>query len=57
MEGIKYVNLVQIGPAVMSGVEIGNLTVLVNNTLMCCASPWAADIQWCVLMFTVTILL
>ena len=37
MEGIKYVNLIEIGPAVteIQGVENGELAVPVNNTLVC----------------------
>ena len=37
MEGIKYVNLIEIGPVVIEilGVENGELAVLVNNTLVC----------------------
>ena len=35
MEGIKYVNLIEIGPVVIeiSGAENGKLAVPVNNTL------------------------
>ena len=37
MEGIKYVNLIEIGLVVMEirGVENGDLAVPVNNTLVC----------------------
>ena len=40
IEGIKYVNLIEIGPVVteIQGVENGDLAVLVNNTLVCCMS-------------------
>ena len=36
MEGIKYVNLIEIGPVVIEiqGVENGELPVPVNNTLV-----------------------
>ena len=36
MEGIKYVNLIEIGPVVIEiqGVENGDLVVPVNNTLV-----------------------
>ena len=36
MEGIKYVNLIKIGPVVIEirGVESGELAVPVNNTLV-----------------------
>ena len=45
MKGIKYVNLVQLGPAFLEiqGVENGNLVVPVNNTLVCHTSFLAAD--------------
>ena len=45
MKGIKYVNLVEIGPVVIEipGVENGDLVVLVNNTLMWHTSFLAAD--------------
>ena len=37
IEGIKYVNLIEISPVVVEiqGVENGVLVVLVNNTLNC----------------------
>ena len=52
IEDIKYINYIEIGPAVIeiSGVENGNLAVPVNNTLMCRTSFWAADTQPCVLI-------
>ena len=36
MEGMKYVNLIEIGPVVIEikGVENGKLVVSVNNTLV-----------------------
>ena len=45
MEGIKYVNLIEIGPVVIEvqGVENGDLEVPVNNTLVCRMSFLAAD--------------
>ena len=52
MEGIKYVNLIEIGPVVMEiqGIENNDLVVPVNNTLVCCMSFLAADIQPCILI-------
>ena len=52
MEGIKYVNLIEIGPVVIEiwGVENGDLAVPVNNTLVCRMSFLAADIRPCVLI-------
>ena len=52
MEGIKYVNLIEICPVVIeiSGVENGDLAVRVNNTLVCHTSFLAADTRPCVLM-------
>ena len=57
MEGIKYVNLIEIGPLVieMRGVENSDLAVPVNNTLVCRTSFLAADTQPCVLMSQVFI--
>ena len=45
MEGIKFVNLIEIGPVVIEirVVENGDLVVPVNNTLVCCMSFLAAD--------------
>ena len=45
MEGIKYVNLMEISPVVIEirGVENGELVVPVNNTLVCCTSFLATD--------------
>ena len=51
MEGIKYVNLLEINPVVIEirGVENGDLAVSVNNTLVCHTAFLAADKQLCVL--------
>ena len=45
MKGIKYVNLIEIGPVVIEiqGVENGDLVVPVNNTLVCRTSFLAID--------------
>ena len=53
MEGIKYVNLKEIGPVVIEiwGVENGDLAVPVNNSLVCCTSFLAADTWSCVLIY------
>ena len=42
MEGIKYVNFIEIGPVVIEiqGVENGELAVSVNNTLVCHTVSW-----------------
>ena len=52
MEGIKYVNLIEIGPVVIEirGVENGDLVVPVNNTLVCHMSFLATDTRPCVLL-------
>ena len=52
MEGIKYVNLIQISPMVIEirGVENGKLAVLVNNILVHHTAFLAADTQLCFLM-------
>ena len=52
VEGIKYVNLIEIGVVVieMQGVENGKLVVLVNNTLVWYKAFLAADTRSCVLM-------
>ena len=52
MDGIKYVNLIEIIPVVIEirGVENGNLAVPVNNTLVCHMAFLAADTQPCVLI-------
>ena len=51
MEGIKCVNLIEIGPVVLEiwGVENGDLVVPVN-TLVCRTSFLAADTRPCILM-------
>ena len=45
MEGVKYVNLIEIGPVVIEirGVENGELAVSVNNTLVRHTAFLAAD--------------
>ena len=45
MEGIKYMNMIEISPVSIEiqGVEIGKLAVAVNNTLMCHMAFLAAD--------------
>ena len=52
MEGIKYVNLIEIGSVVMEirGVENGELAISVNNTLVGHMAFLAADTQPCVLI-------
>ena len=42
MEGIKYVNLIEIGPVVIEIQGVGNneLVVPVNNTLVCHTASW-----------------
>ena len=49
MEGIKYVNLIEISPVVIEiqGVENGELVVPVNNTLVHHTTFLAADTQPC----------
>ena len=53
MEGIKYVNLIEIGTVVIEirGVENGELVVPVNNTLVCHTAFLAADTRLCVLIY------
>ena len=53
MEGIKYVNLIEIGPVVIEirGIENGKLVVPVNNTLVRHTAFLAADTRLCVLIF------
>ena len=53
MEGIKYVNLIEISPLVIEirGIENGELAVPVNNTLVHHKAFLAADTRPCVLMF------
>ena len=45
MDDIKYVNLIEISPAVLEiqGVKNGDLVVPVNNILVYCMSFFAAD--------------
>ena len=45
MEGIKYVNLIEVGPVVLEiqGAENSELAVPVNNTLVCYTAFLAAD--------------
>ena len=52
MEGIKYVNLIEIGPVVIEirGVENDKLAVPVNNTLVRHTAFLIADTRPCVLM-------
>ena len=52
MEGIKYVNLIEIGPVVIEirGAENGELVVPVNNTLVSHTAFLAADTRPCVLI-------
>ena len=58
MEGIKYVNLIEVGPVVIEilGVENGKLAVYVNNTLVCHTAFLAADTQPCILMLLKTVI-
>ena len=53
MEGIKYVNLIEISSVVIEirGVENGDLAVPINNTLVYCMSFLAADTWPCVLIY------
>ena len=52
MEGIKYVNLIEIGQVVIEiqGVKNGELAVPVNNTLVSHTAFLAADTRPCVLI-------
>ena len=52
MEGIKYVNLIEIGSVVIEirGVENGELVIPVNNTLVHHTALLATDTRPCVLM-------
>ena len=52
MEGIKYVNLIEIGLVVIEirGAENGELAVPVNNTLVSHTAFLAADTRPCVLI-------
>ena len=53
MEGIKYVNLIEICPVVIEiqGAENGELAVPVNNTLVSYTAFLAADTRPCVLIY------
>ena len=53
MEGMKYINLIQISKAVteIQVVENGKLVVPVNNTLVCSTSFMTVDTQLCVLIW------
>ena len=55
MEGIKYVNFIEISPVVVEirGVENGELVVPVNNTLVRHTAFLAADTRPCVLMLQI----
>ena len=52
MEGIKYVNLIEIGPVVIEirGVENGKLAVPVNTTLVRHMALLVTDTRPCVLI-------
>ena len=52
MEGIKYVNVIEIGPVVIEirGVEYGELAVPVNNTLVRHMAFLATDTRLCLLI-------
>ena len=52
MEGIKYVNLIEISVMVIEirGVENGKLVVPGNNTLVCHTAFLATDTRPCVLV-------
>ena len=49
IEGIKYVNWIEIGPVIIAiwGVENNDLVVPVNNTLVCRTSFLVADTTVC----------
>ena len=55
IEGIKYVNLIEIGPVVIEvrGVDNGKLAVPVNNTLECHMAFLAADTRPCVVIIVI----
>ena len=59
MEGIKYVNLIEIGPVVTEIGEVtnGELAVPVNNTLVGHMAFLAADTRPCVLINLKTLLI
>ena len=52
MEGVKYVNLIEIGPVVIEirGVENGKFAVPVNNTLVRHTAFLAAHTRSCALI-------
>ena len=50
MEGIKFVNLIEVSLVVIRGVENGELAVPVNNTLVHYMAFLAADTRPCVLI-------
>ena len=52
MKGIKYVNLIEIGPVIIEirGAENGKLAVPVNNTLVRHTAFLAADTRPCFLI-------
>ena len=52
MEGIKYVNMIEISPVVIEiqGIENGELAVPVNNTLVHHMAFLAADTRPCILI-------
>ena len=54
MEGINYVNLIEISSVVIEiqGVENGDLVVPANNTLVCLMSFLAAGTRLCVLILS-----
>ena len=53
MEGIKYINVIEIGPVVIEtgGIENGKLSVPVNNKLVRHTAFLAADTRPCVLIY------
>ena len=53
MEGIKYINLIEIGPVVIDirGAENGELAIPVNNILVSHMAFLAADIRPCVSIY------
>ena len=58
MEGIKYVNLIEIGTVVIEiqEVENGKLAVPVNNTLVRHTAFLATDTRLCILMLLKTVI-
>ena len=59
MEGIEYVNLIEIGPVSIEirGAKNGELVVPVNNTLVIHTAFLAADTRPCVLIICFTVIL